>query len=150
MNFNDVMQLPKPVPVAMPPMSTPSGNGALETYRAAIGGTAKVAPETVRAAETWHAGMAVIAAEEAKQLAEFNAAAALRQPVADDGAEFPPPRAFCLDADAQLMALKSAAEAQRLADGEAALAEERAERKRRFDEWTPDTNQPRAVLASEA
>lgn len=147
MNFMKFLNQPKPAPIAMPAMSTPPGAGALDAYRAAIGGTATVKAATVAAAETWHAGMAVIAAEEAAQLAEFHAAAAQRQPVVDDGASYPQTRAFSADPDAQLMALKSAAEAQRLADGEAALAEEAAERKRRFDEWNPDTNTPRSHAA---
>ena len=143
-SFLDVMQMKAPAPAAMPAMSTPSGAGALDAYRAAIGGTAQVAPETVRAAETWHAGMAWAAAEEAAQLEAFNASVAQRQPVVDDGASYPQTRAFSADPDAQLMALKSAAEAQRLADGEAALAEDLAERRRRFDAWTPEANPPRA------
>ena len=56
---------------------------------------------------------------------------------------FPQTRAFSADPDAQMLALKSAAEAQRQTDAEAERAEEAAERKRRFDAWTPDANMPR-------
>ena len=146
----EFLNQPKPAPVTMPPALTAAGTGALDAYRAAIGGGANVKPHTLVAADSWHAGLAVMAAEEAAQLEAFHLAVAQRQPVVDDGGSYPQTRAFSADPDAQLMVLKSAAEAQRLADGEAALTEERAERKRRFDAWTPEANPPRGVMADEA
>ena len=149
MNYLEFLNTPEPVPNRMPPMTAPAGASALDAYRAAIGGTSTGTPETVRAAATWHAGIAAVAAGEAAQLSEFLAASAQRQPAADDGATvFPQTRAFSADPDAQMLALKSAAEAQRLAGAEVARAEEAAERKRRFDEWTPDANVPRAHAAA--
>ena len=144
MNFIDAMNAPQPVPNRMPPMTEPAGTSALDAYRAAISGTSAGSPHTVRAAATWHAGIAALAAAEAAQLAEFLAASAQRRPVADDTASYPQARSYSADPDAQLLAMKSATEAQRFTDAEAARVEELAERKRRFDEWTPDANMPRA------
>lgn len=145
--FLDLMNEPAQAPLRMPPMAAPTT--ALDAYRAVIGGTSTGTPETVRAAATWHAGLATLTDLEAAQLSEFLAARAQRQPATDGGTDFPQTRAYSADPDAQLMAMKSAAEAQRLADAEVARAEEAAERKRRFEEWTPETNPPRAMVASE-
>ena len=71
MNFNEVMNAPEPEPNRKPPMTAPAGANALDAYRAAIGGKSAGAPETVRAAASWHAGIAAVAAGEAAQLSEF-------------------------------------------------------------------------------